>query len=77
MALIPSARMQVRILTLLSTARGRNAETPEVQRAILYAVYGTDLQVRLPAIHRHRRRDGPEGILTVTVHTRTPRPCTV
>jgi hypothetical protein len=42
----------------------------DVDRPVLYAVYGTDISVRLARIYSHPERDGPHGTLTVALHGR-------
>jgi hypothetical protein len=44
----------------------------ELDRPIIYAVYGSDIIERLMRIHRHPERDGPEGTLTAILYGSRP-----
>jgi hypothetical protein len=58
--------------TLLRVIAFLQAGTSDVGRPILYAVYGTDIAVRLMRIHAHPERDGPRGWLVVALDGRRP-----
>lgn len=44
----------------------------DLDRPILYGVYGSDIMERLIRIHGHPGRDGPEGTLTTILYGRRP-----
>ena len=44
----------------------------DIHRPVLYAVYGSDIMVRLMRIHAHPERDGPDGWLVVALRGRRP-----
>jgi hypothetical protein len=44
----------------------------DIHRPVLYAVYGSDIMVRLMRIHAHPERDGPDGWLVVALRGRKP-----
>lgn len=62
-------RFKALILSVLFSFR---AGAAEVDRPIIYAVYGSDIMVRLARIHGHPDRDGPNGTLVVTLSGREP-----
>jgi len=62
-------RLQARILSFVASLRARGAD---VDRPVLYAVYGNDIMARLARIHAHPERDGPHGMLVVALRGRTP-----
>ncbi len=64
-------RLKAMLLSLL-TFTGAEAGASDVDRPVLYSVYGSDILVRLQRIHGHPDRDGPNGTLTVTLAGRTP-----
>ena len=57
------------LLWLINALAGRGAD---VHRPVLYAVYGSDIIVRLMRIHADAQRDGPDGWLVVALHGRRP-----
>src|SRR5215831_14774239 len=57
---------------LLSVVVSLQAGGADLDRPVLYAVYGSDLIVRLKKIYRHPGRDGPDGVLVVALHGRNP-----
>lgn len=67
MALGP--RSQARLLASVTRLRSGGGD---VDRPVLYAIYGTDIIVRLKRIHAHPERDGPNGWLVVALHGRSP-----
>jgi hypothetical protein len=62
-------RLQAVLLLLMFSFK---AGASGVDRPILYAIYGSDILVRLQRIHGHPDRDGPDGSLTVTLAGRSP-----
>jgi hypothetical protein len=60
-------RLGARILAFLAA---RKPGAQDVDRAVLYTVYGNDILVRLRRIHAHPERDGANGALVVTLHGR-------
>ncbi len=62
-------RLQALLLLLVVSFK---AGASGVDRPILYAIYGSDILVRLQRIHGHPDRDGPNGTLTVTLAGRRP-----
>jgi hypothetical protein len=62
-------RAKVLVLLLLSSLR---VGAEERDRPVLYAVYATDILVRLQRIHAHPDRDGPLGTLVAALRGRTP-----
>jgi hypothetical protein len=44
----------------------------DLNRPILYSVYGSDIMERLIRIHRHPERDGPDGTLTAILYGSRP-----
>jgi hypothetical protein len=64
------ARVKAQALCLLAS-RLPHADAASIERAVLYAVYGSDIAQRLARIHAHRERDGPDGTLVVALHGRT------
>ena len=63
-------RLKARLLLLI--ARRPDADPAKTERAVLYAVYGSDIIARLARIHGHAERDGPDGTLVVALRGRTP-----
>jgi hypothetical protein len=57
---------------LLSVVMSLLSGGANLDRPVLYSVYGTDIIVRLQKIHRHPDRDGPDGTLIVALHGRRP-----
>lgn len=57
---------------ILSRVAAFQTGRTDVDRPVLYAVYGDDLVVRLARIYRHPERDGPHGTLTVALYGRRP-----
>jgi hypothetical protein len=62
-------RFKAVVLSLLFSVR---AGATDVDRPIIYSVYGTDIIVRLARMHAHPERDGPNGTLVVALYGRTP-----
>ena len=48
------------------------AGASDIDRPVIYSVYGSDIMVRLARMHAHPDRDGPSGILIVALYGRTP-----
>lgn len=62
-----STRLAARFLAFVTA---RRAGAHDVSRPVLYAVYGSDIAVRLKRIHAHPERDGVKGTLVVALHGR-------
>jgi hypothetical protein len=62
-------RLMAVLLTLMTSSR---AGANDADRPVLYSVYGSDILVRLQRIHAHPDRDGPDGVLIVTLAGRSP-----
>jgi hypothetical protein len=62
-------RLKAVLVSLLTSA---SAGASDIDRPVLYSVYGTDIMVRLQRIHDHPNRDGPDGRLAVTLGGRRP-----
>jgi len=62
-------RFGASLLWLMNSLWGRAGD---IHRPVLYAVYGSDVVVRLMRIHAHPQRDGPHGWLVVALHGRRP-----
>jgi hypothetical protein len=64
-----SLRFKAWLLLLMTSFK---AGATDVDRPVLYAVYGSDIMERLMRIHKHPERDGPDGTLVVALFG--PRP---
>src|SRR5262245_5212432 len=69
MALLQRLKAGILLFTTLILYPGPHRA--EVERAVLYAVYGSAIKARLARIHAHPRHDGSEGILVVAFYGRT------
>src|SRR4051812_35450325 len=66
-AMSVNPRVGAWLLWLMNSWAGRGADS---HRPVLYAVYGSDITVRLMRIHAHLGRDGPNGWLVVALRGR-------
>src|SRR5262249_48938239 len=62
-------RLKAMISALVTSSELGGAD---VNRPVLYSVYGTDIIVRLARIHAHHDRDSANGVLVVALRGRRP-----